>query len=522
MWPFKKPGIEDLQKREKRLLVQLKETKGSLTSMMAQKRQYDSRTLQGIYRRAYKLARMHYDSAKTGRTRTDWGITTDTPYNDSKADILKLIARSRNAYDNDPIFSQAIDSIINNTICTGMRPQPMVMKQDNKPNKMINKALADGWRRYNDEWDRREMITFYEAQRLSLTTTAVSGGILSNTVQAVKGKLLPIAKQLIEPDRLQISKDAYHVTKDNLTPKRQILHGVEVDEYGKPVRYWLKGLSKPVSAINMHHAFIHKRPEQHIGIPWGAAVLDSVWDMHQLHEDTLIKSRALADVVWWMNSDTSNAFSKTGDKDDDENRILEELMFLRTPNEPKIIKGDDTITQAVQPLSRMVLHSICSGLGTSYMTVTRDLEGGNFAASRSIIIEERRYYRALQKWFAKAFCQPEWTDFVYWMVFTGQVPGLTIDLYLRNPHKYTQCWWKPESWDWVDPYKDTNADVLMKKNRLATDAELLAKNGKDVESHYKQLQEEKELRKKYDIEEDSANVKQANLFETNTKEGNNA
>jgi lambda family phage portal protein len=384
-------------------------------------------------------------------------------------------------------------------ICTGMRPQAVVTKSNGGPNALINKALDEGWSRYNDEWDRRGAITFYEAERLALKTIIISGGILSNTVRSTSGRLLPIAKQMIEPDRLDTSHDDERRTMSDNAPARQTLHGISVDEYGAPVGYWIDGITNIIPAKNIIHAFVHERPEQYIGVPWGAPVLELIWDIHQLQEDTLIKSRALADVVWWMRK--ANEFTATTDSDDNENRIVEALSFLETPEEPKVIKGDDSITESVQPLVKMITHSICAGFGTSYMTVTRDLTDVNFAASRSVVLEERRYYRAVQKWFAKSFCQREWEDFVFWMVQTDQIPGLTSEIYARNPHKYNQCWWKAEAWDWVDPAKDTQADSLMDEKHLATHAELLAKRGKSVEDHYRDLEEQKRLQKQYGIED---------------------
>ena len=458
----------------------------------------------GKIRAIYKRAKMYYDSASTDRTRKDWRTTRQTPYDAIKTGLDNLIARSRMAYDNDPYFRGAINSIVNNIVCTGLRPTPTVMLNNGKKNEIINKALSEGWKRYNDEWDRRGMITFNESQRLALRTIALSGSELTNTVRADKPslKLIPIAKQMIEPDRLESGRDYQYVTISDNRPHVQTLHGINVDEYGKAVSYWIKGIDKPIPAKNMHIAFIHERPEQHIGVPWGAPCLDSIWDIHQLNEDTLIKSRTLADIIWWMKSGT-DPWRKDGDKDSDNNRIVEKLMFLETMEKPEVIKGDDTITESIKPLVKMILQGAFTGLGTSYMTVVKDMEDINFAASRNVSLEERRMYRAIQKWFAKSYCQSEWVDYVWWMVFTNQIPGLTVDRFLKNQHKYVQCWWKAEGWGWVDPLKDAMAEIKMKEAGLKSDREILAGRGIELEDHYRELQEQQELNKKYNIEQKS-------------------
>jgi lambda family phage portal protein len=452
--------------------------------------------------------RSQYDAAKVNRTRANWPISNNTPYRNIAPDLDKLIARSRYAYDNDPIYFAAINTLVSNIIGQGLKVKAAVILKNGQPNNPVNKALDEAWVRYSDEWDRRNMMTFEDAQALAFRTMILSGGVLTNTVRSDGKTLLPIAKQLIEPDRLDSSHDVEAVTITRNTPAKQTLHGINVDEYGQPQSYWILGVENAISANNINHTFLHERPEQYMGIPWGRTALDPIWDIHQLHEDTLIKSRALADFVWWMDPG-SDPWSADGDKDENGNAIIEQLGFLKTPNKPEVIRGDDTITSSVQPLTRMILNSVAPGFGLSYMTITKDLTDVNFAASRNVTMDERRMYRIHQKLWSRSFLQIEWADFVYYCVLMGIVPQLTMDKYLSNRYVYTRCAWQAEGWDWVDPMKDSNADIAMKDAGLTTDQDLLGKRGKDLETHYQQLAKEKEMRKKYGIEE---RVVQGSLF----------
>jgi lambda family phage portal protein len=455
--------------------------------------------LKQLYKRLKKYSN-HYDGAATNRTRTDWTTSKDTPYRNINGNLSKLIARSQYAYDNDPVFKAAVNSIVNNVLCTGMRPQPMVEKANGELNERLNEVILSKWDRYNDEWDRRNLITFYEAQRLALRTIIVSGGVLTNSVESLKGSLIPIAKQMIEPSRLDTSFDDEKVTETENEPFKQTLHGINLDKFGKEVSFWIAGINRPISSQYMHHTFLIERPEQYIGVPWASAALDTLWDVHQLHEDQLVKSRALADIVWWEES-SNDTWKNADNKDDDENGILEALTFMRSKSKPEVIQADDKINETINPLVKAILHPALSALGSSYMTVTKDMEGVNFAASRAVMLEERRGFAAIQKWFAKAFCQKEWNDFIYWLVFTDQIPGITLDMYLRNAYKYNQVWFKPEGWDWVDPQKDANADISFKNAGLQSDQDILAKKGKSVESVYKQIAKERDLRKQLKIGE---------------------
>ncbi len=74
---------------------------------------------------------------------------------------------------------------------------------------------------------------------------------------------------------------------------------------------------------------------------------------------------------------------------------------------------------------------------------------------------------------------------------------------------YRPIWW-PRSWDWVDPQKDVNADVIALDNCLATYQEILGKRGIDWREHMKQRKREEDFAAEIDLVL-SAKTKQALL-----------
>ena len=89
---------------------------------------------------------------------------------------------------------------------------------------------------------------------------------------------------------------------------------------------------------------------------------------------------------------------------------------------------------------------------------------------------------------------------VKWCVITGKIRGLTVDRYLRDPHRYNECFWVPRPWEWVDPEKDVDALIKLKEAGWHSDEMYLQSRGIGLEQHYEQLKKEKTLKKEKDIQ----------------------
>lgn len=430
----------------------------------------------------------YFDGASTNRLRDDWVYTSDIPYEEIKGALSKLIARSRREVNNSGIARSIVSSILENVIGSGIWPKPMV--KDNSGNLVVtvNKKLEAGWERYVEQWDRAGQSNFYDVQHLALETIIVSGTVIVNKVNAEKGAYLRTSYQMIEPDRLDESYDVSKITLEENDPQKQILHGIGIDEYFRPVRYYIKGVEKPISASNMFHVFRRRRCEQTIGYPWLSPVLSDLWDFRQLKEDTLVKSRILADIALWARD--SEAWA--GAKNDSDEVVWEPGQIIRTKEKPEVVQGDDKIGESFKPLVDIVLLNACAGMGQSLMTVSRDMAGVNYAASRTNLMADRRGYRVIQEWFVNSFCQRIWTDFVTQMVLEGRSGGLTVDAFSKDPFKYTRALWRADGWDWVDPSNDADASTKMYSYGLTSLGAECAKRSVDWRDHMNQLKEEQD------------------------------
>jgi capsid protein len=68
---------------------------------------------------------------------------------------------------------------------------------------------------------------------------------------------------------------------------------------------------------------------------------------------------------------------------------------------------------------------------------------------------------------------------------------LTYADYIIDPWKWSQCFWQPPGWDWVDPTKDANASIDLYKNNMTTLKEHYGSKGKNWRAELRQIAEEK-------------------------------
>jgi len=429
--------------------------------------------------------RGHYSAGYTNRLREDWPYTSAVPYTDIKPDLPYLIARSRREIDNNGIAAGIRRTIVNNVWGEGPIVQAQIKYKNGEVAKRLNDELEYCWERHSEEMDSSGESNFNLWGKENLENIITSGTSLVNRVPARKDQFLQLTYQMLEPDVLDSSKDNQRITQDMNERAKQTLHGIEIDENYRPVRYWIKGMQNAISADNIRRFYIRSRPNQLVGVPWLTASLPEIFDYRQLKEDHMVKSRILADIALWNRSD-GNPF---GVQNSDGELEWEPGMIWRSQSKPEIIQAQGDLNATLKPLLTRTLLDACAGTGTSYMAVSRDMEGVNFAASRTNLNEDRTGYKVLRSWLSRTFCQYHWINFVYQCVIEGRV-ALSPDVFLTDVYRYTRASFQFPAWDWVDPRADAESEISMYQSGLSTLSDSCGKKGRDWRDQIDQRAEE--------------------------------
>ena len=105
------------------------------------------------------------------------------------------------------------------------------------------------------------------------------------------------------------------------------------------------------------------------------------------------------------------------------------------------------------------LRSVASGLGVSYNSLSGDLEGVNYSSIRAGLLEEREELKGVQRFVIEHVVDPIFREGLSYALLSEG-----LDLPAAKLDKFEMVEWKPRRWQWVDPLKDTQANVMSVAN----------------------------------------------------------
>jgi lambda family phage portal protein len=151
------------------------------------------------------------------------------------------------------------------------------------------------------------------------------------------------------------------------------------------------------------------------------------------------------------------------------------------PGEDIVTAAPADVGQSYDPFQYRMLTRICSPLGLPYSAVTGDMVKANYSNQRAAILEMRRRLEPLQFGvIVHQSCRPIAAWFLDAAVLSG---AIELDGYAADPSVYRSITWIPPKWDWVDPLKDVEAEVIMINNGLKSrSASIRGSGGDPIES----------------------------------------
>jgi len=437
----------------------------------------------------------HYDSASTDRLHGDWSTNYGTHYDNLRDSWKTIVARAIKAIDNYPHAAGLQTSILGNVIGTGIRPRPNVQTKDGKSVEGVNKALEEGWKRYNDQWDAKQGASFVGKQRLMLSEIMKTGTCLTNKVRAPRENYLGVQSQVVHLLRLDDSHDRDDISLEEGLKGSQTVFGVNIDENGAPVSYWIQGVKRPVSATVMHASYREDSSEQYLGNSWYTQALKFLWGNEQLMKDTIVASRIQNMVMLLVPNAIAGNLIRNNRNTNDNVEWEPGKVWQYDPKsgKPEVISTSQNVKDVLNPLQKLMLQGIGASMGHSYQTFTRDTGDMSFSSMRGNTIEDRRIYRVIQAFFIETCLQWEWDYFVGRMFLEGHMGSAGMNDYMRDPWHYNRAMWRTDGWDWVDPLKDANANIALVNNRMLSLERFYAERyGADWREELRQISDEEE------------------------------
>ncbi|RCS59724.1 phage portal protein [Parvibium lacunae] len=450
-----------------------------------------------------------FEGAEFSRLTANWQATNTSGDSEILTSLRTLRARSRQLVRDNEYAKNAMRIVQNNVIGSGIGMQALVASSAGKLQSRFNDQIEQAWQ----DWAEAKTchvagkLAFADIERLALGQLFEAGEVLIRKIrQPFGGGQIPFAIEVIEADRLVDQIQTAKAPNGNM-----IRMGVEVDEWGRAVAYWLhpkhpgdyQFMSFDVQrfiripADEIIHLYMIERWPQTRGVPWMHACLRRLNDMHGYSEAEIIAARASANIVGFFTTPDG----LPGDDVQNNQRIYdaEPGTFQQlNPGENFVGFNPSRPNAALEPFMRFMLRSMAAAVGVSYESLSRDYSQSNYSSSRLALLDDRALWRILQGWFIRSLRQEihrEWLDAA---VLSGAV---TIPDYFSNTKKYQRVRFKPRGWSWIDPTKEVTAYKLAVRSGFTTVSDVIADTagGLDAEDVFKARRDELDMMADLDL-----------------------
>ncbi|MGA1753503.1 MAG: phage portal protein [Pontimonas sp.] len=449
--------------------------------------------------------RRSYQGALISRLTNDWLATQTSADAEIRTSLRKLRDRSREMVRNNPYARQAKRTTQINVVGTGIKLQSQVQQvRGNKRDDRINKLIESKW----EVWSRAETCdvsgrySFHQLEWLAAGALPESGEAIFRIVRRPFGNSkVPLALQLLESDLLDEEYQGGTLERSN-----EWRNGVEVNEWGRPVRYafltrhpgdyWFQNAPQRndkhvfIPAADVIHLFMPERPGQNRGVPWFHSVMSDAHQLQGYEEAAVVRARVGASIMGFI---TNNEGELIADDIDNKQRVSDfepgTYKYL-SPGENVTVPNISSPDQQFEMFVKNKVRRFASGFGCSYETLSRDFSDTNYSSSRLSLLEDREHWRVVQNYLIENFHMRVFREWLSLAVLSGELPFAD---YEARPERYETPRWMARGWSWVDPLKEVKAYREAEQAGYMTKAQIIAYTGGDYDDNVTELAREQEL-----------------------------
>jgi len=430
------------------------------------------------------------------------------------ADALR--AHARDLVRNNAYAAGVVDTIVSSVVGTGIKTMSAFETQDGEDVEIVNEIRDSVWSRWCEVAELTGQYTWEEVQAIAQREIVEAGEVLIHLVSvplAYRGvkRPVPLAVELVEADRLATDRDTYTFAG---TDGRRVVRGVELDEIGKPVAYWIYPTHPAdihavrrepirIEADRIIHLFRRDRIGQNRGVTWFAPVVNWLRDMG-LYVDNEMQAGAVSSCLTaFVKSETPltglnppHSMSESDSAGNQYDYLEPGAIFRLNPGEDLAMVNPLRPNSNAEPWLQLMQRGIAVGTGLSYEVVARDYSQTNYSSSRSSQLEDRRRFRVWQNYLIRHLCNPVWREFCKAGALVGLPAFPSLNELQQAPERHAPADHMPITWEWVDPVAEQQAAEKAIISFQASYAEELGALGKNWRHVFYQRAREEALLKK--------------------------
>jgi lambda family phage portal protein len=467
-----------------------------------------------------------FEGAQSGRNLAEWTTYDREPDEEMLPNLAKLRERQNDLFNNDGTAHGTTKLIRDGVIAGGLELQSSMDRKilrkkiglsDSQISELEDEVEAEFdlfWQTPEVDFQRR--LCGSEMEEVSFLNLINTGDIV-----------MPLAfkERAGSPYGLKLNLTASRrLCNPNFLPDTQyIAGGVETTKYGEVVAYhilnqinntfgvptereWTRipAFGEKSGRPNILHIFRTDKPGQRRGLPWFYPIISEFKETKRFRSAVIAKQVIAQMLTVFIRHNQS-----LEEEEIEEARRAGLINYKLEPGAVYHMEGDESV-EVVNPNQQENLYDafmttqfkmIGMSLGIPYEVLMHTFNS-SYSASRAAQIQAWRLFQNLRRWFTKKFYQPIYKQFLIEAVVRDRVdlPGFFDDPLIMNAYLGSQ--WLGFGMPQIDPYKESKAYELQKKNNWATDQEITYALGHgDSDKNYHRIAREKELRKRLKIGE---------------------
>ncbi len=395
----------------------------------------------------------------------------------------RLLARARELSVTSGYAANACEAFASNLIGDGVKPSSLI--EDARVRERVQKL----WLAWTDEADADGLTDFYGLQAMVAREMFVAGEcfVRLRTRRAGDGLLVPLQLQLLQSEMLPFEKTGPSPSGN------AIRCGIEFDAIGRRVAYHFRR-SHPgdstdqrvaipetvrVPAEEVLHIYRPIDAGQIRGLPHVAPAMVRLFLLDQYDDAELDRKKTAAMFAGFITKTApEEPIMGEGVAEGDGGAIasLEPgTMQVLLPGEDVKFSSPADVGGGYEAFQYRTLLAVSASLGLPYHLVTGDVRQANYSSLRAELVEFRRRIQQLQHGvIAFQLCRPVW---LRWLESAQLAGALKLD----DPAEARAVQWIAPRWDWVDPLKDIQAQVLAMEAGITSRRKVVEATGYDIE-----------------------------------------
>ncbi|TXI91909.1 MAG: phage portal protein [Neisseriales bacterium] len=436
-----------------------------------------------------------------------WGAYSTNADSDLIVNRDTLVQRSRDLFMGSSLANGVLKDIAQNVAGGGLTLKSSINYEylgiSNEEAKALEKKIEfefDLWASKSYCCDLEAGNSFYDMQTLVMLSVLLSGDVfIAMPLKERKNSIYDLKLKIIEADRI--------MDPNNKEPNKNILGGIELDDDGAPVAYYLVNqlpyaqnygkiqptLWKRIPAFgsktgrrNILHLFNVERPGQRRGIPILSPVMEMFKQLTRYTEAEIMSAivassfsvfikkvnptQATFDQVSQNAAQrmTGNVGQQTQAPSNYANyRIEPGLVMEMNPNESIEIANPTRPNTGYGDFVDSILKQVAVGLGLPQEYMLKNMNS-SYSASRAAIMLAWEMFNTRRKWLVREFCQPVYEEWLSEAVAKSRVnlPGFFDNLSIKAAWSRTN--WIGTNPIQIDPVKEVTAAKIRIDECLST------------------------------------------------------